>query len=73
MTQHTITTCAGSFTGSLLECLYWQCEHQGAMPDIDGADISDIYVAHEHDPHREDSDLTPEQAAKIVEARLALI
>lgn len=70
--MYTITTLNGSHTGTLIECPEWQCEHQGGMPDINGADISDIRVSHACDPYRDDvADLAPEQAEQVVRERLA--
>lgn len=69
-TTHTITSAKGTHTGTLVECMRWQAEHQGAYPDIDGDDISHIAVALADDPLRRPSDLTPEEAAEVVRARL---
>lgn len=69
-TTHTIKGIKGKHTGTLLECLEWQAEHQDALPAIDGADISDLRIAYAHDPHRDESDITPDQAEPIVRARM---
>jgi len=70
MSEHTITTCKGAYTGTLIECLEWQATMQGAAPDIDGTDISDLWIAHGDDPYRDDDDLTPEDAETIVQSRM---
>jgi hypothetical protein len=39
---HTITTTKGGLTGTLAEVCGWQAEHQGAVAEIDGVDVSDV-------------------------------
>jgi len=68
--RHIISTLKGSYAGTLLACMEWQATMQGAMPYVDGRDISDISIAHAADPHREDDDLTPADAERIVRGRL---
>lgn len=68
--HHVIRTAKGAYAGQLLECLEWQATVQGAMPDIDGVDISDISIALASDPYRESDDIDPEEAANIVRERL---
>lgn len=67
---HTINTLKGSYTGTLLQCLEWQAANQGASPDIDGENISDVDIAFDGDPHRHDTDLTPVQAEALIGTRL---
>lgn len=38
----TISTTKGSHTGTLAEVCAWQAEHQGAIADVCGVDVSDI-------------------------------
>jgi hypothetical protein len=70
-----ISTTKGTHTGTLLECLEWQAEYQGACASVtvDGAevDISDIPIADADDPARQPIDLTPEEAAQVVRIRAA--
>lgn len=65
-----IKTLKGEYEGTMLECLQWQAEMQGAMPEIDGIDISDIEISLPGDPHREAGDLTPEQALAVIQRRI---
>ena len=65
-----ITTLKGDYAGTMLECLQWQAEMQGAMAEVDGIDISDIEVSREGDPHRTPECLTPEQALDVVQRRI---
>jgi hypothetical protein len=80
--KYEITTAKGRKTGTLLECLTWQAEYQGAMADIiapdgrrcrlDGMRAEDIDlgigIAFDDDPARDESDITPAEAeAKIME------
>jgi hypothetical protein len=75
MTQTTISTTKGTHTGTLLEVLEWQAEHQGACASVtvDGVavDISDLAIADEDDRARQAGDLTPEEAAEVVQRRVA--
>ena len=65
-----VTTLKGSYEGTMLECLEWQAEMQGGMPEIDGIDISDIDIALPGDPQRTPESLTPEQAVDVVQRRI---
>lgn len=65
-----ITTLKGDFEGTMLACLEWQAEMQGAMPELDGIDISDIEVALPGDPHRKAGAMTPEQAIAVIQRRI---
>ena len=65
-----ITTLKGEHEGTMLECLEWQAEMQGAMPELNGVDISDIEISFADDPHRTPECLTPEQAQRVIERRI---
>ena len=76
--KYRISTVKGGTAGTLLECLRWQAEYQGAMADIiapDGRSCSiddlDLSVASPDDPYREAGDLTPEEAAAAIAAWFA--
>ena len=65
-----IETAKGSYEGTLVECLEWQRERQGALALIDHAgnrvEIDDIDLDEEGD-----DGLTVAQAAKVIARRLA--
>jgi hypothetical protein len=41
---HTLTTLKGSITGTLEQIADWQDKMQGAMPDLDGIEESDLVL-----------------------------
>lgn len=69
-TTYTLNTAKGSFTGSLIACLRWQAEHQGAFASLDDVDISDLSIAAADDAARDEGDITPEEAMPLVLGRL---
>ncbi len=73
-TKWTISSLQGTHTcDTLLKCLEWHAEHQGAMASVSGPegveyDIDALPgVAWENDPYRDPDALTPEDAAHALE------